>query len=150
MQTSAYVFPVVLAILLVAAIFFLTRAKKYADVRIGNATMHAEIADNLVKQMAGLMGRASLADDEGMLFPLLHESRPDFWMMGMRIPIDVVYLGSNKTVVDMKSDLQPFSLSNPSTNFAPSQKAMYVLEISAGFVKRHDIKVGAKADFTLG
>jgi len=149
MQTSAYVVPVALAILLVAAIFFLARGKRYADVRIGNATVHAELADNLVKQMIGLMGRGALADDEGMLFTFAGEGRPDFWMMGMKISIDVIYISSNRTVVDVKSDVQPFSFSNLDTNFAPSQNAMYVLEVSAGFVKRHSIKVGTKAEFAL-
>ncbi|MCX6820614.1 MAG: DUF192 domain-containing protein [Candidatus Aenigmarchaeota archaeon] len=140
---------VVLVAFLAVIVLISLRTRSYTDVRVGNATVHAELADNLIKQMLGLMGRGALSESEGMLFPLWQESRPSFWMMGMRIPIDVVYFDSNGTVVDVKRDVQPFSFSNPSTNFSPSQNAMYVLEVSAGFVQRHEIKVGAKAKFTI-
>ena len=148
MQTMAGILPeIVLVAILVIIVLFSLRTKSYIDVRLGDSTVHAELADNLVKQVLGLMGRTALADDEGMMFPLGEESRPKFWMMGMRMPIDVIYIGSDKTVVDVKSDVQPFSLSNPDTAFAPDQKAMYVLEVAAGFVRRHAISAGMKADF---
>ncbi|MCX6820659.1 MAG: DUF192 domain-containing protein [Candidatus Aenigmarchaeota archaeon] len=150
-QTADSASTEIIFIAVLAVIVFLSlRTRSYADVRVGNATVRAEIADNIVKQMLGLMGRGALADDAGMMFPLGQESRPKFWMMGMRIPIDVIYMDINKTVVDMKSDVQSFSLSNLDTTFVPGQKAMYVLEVPAGFVQKHAIKVGAKAEFTLG
>lgn len=150
LQTAAGAPPeVILVALLFVLVVASLRTRSYADVRIGNATVHAEVADNTVKQALGLMGRGPLADNDGMLFPFAEDGRPGFWMMGMRMPIDVIYIGADKTVVDVKDNVQPFSLSNPSTSFAPSQKAMYVLEVSAGFVERHSIKVGAKAAFEL-
>jgi len=149
-QTAAGAPPeVILVALLFVLVVVSLRTRSYADVRIGNATVRAEVADNLVKQMLGLMGRSSLAEGDGMLFPLDQEGYPKFWMVGMTMPIDVIYLGSDNTVVDVKSDVQPFSLSNMDTTFVPARKAMYVLEVSAGFVKKHAIKVGAKADFGL-
>ena len=148
MQTAANVPPeIVLVAILAILVLASSRTKSYIDVRLGDSTVHAELADNPVKQMLGLMGRTALADDEGMLFPLGEESRPKFWMMGMRMPIDVIYMGSDKTVVDVKSNLQPFSLSNLDTTFAPDQKAMYVLEVAAGFAQRHANGAGMKADF---
>jgi uncharacterized membrane protein (UPF0127 family) len=150
-QTAAGAPPeVILVALLFVLVVASLRTRSYADVRVGNATVRAEVADNTVKKTIGLMGRGSLTGGEGMLFTFGNDGYPRFWMAGMRIPIDVIYIGKDMMVVDVKSDVQPFSLSNMDTTFVPARKAMYVLEVSAGFVKRHAIKVGAKADFELG
>jgi len=139
-------------IILVALLFVLVvaslRTRSYADVRVGNATVRAEVADNMVKQMLGLMGRGALADDEGMLFPLGSEGYPKFWMAGMRIPIDVIYIGSDKTVVDVKKGVRPCQALWGCESFSPEGKAMYVLEVAAGFAGTHGVAVGSKAEIS--
>jgi len=139
-------------IILVALLFVLVvaslRTRSYADVRVGNATVRAEVADNPVKQVAGLMGRGALADDEGMLFPLGSEGYPKFWMAGMRIPIDVIYIGKGMTVVDVKNGVRPCNAVWDCASFAPDGKAMYVLEVAAGFAGTHGVAVGSKAEIS--
>ena len=72
-------------------------------------------------RMRGLMGRASLSPDEGMLF------RPtgSIHMFFMRFPIDAVFLDRDLVVLDVARDLQPWRV-------ASRRGAKIVIELAAG------------------
>lgn len=136
-----------LLIIILVIVFNPFKTANYTKVRIGNVTVNAEIADTAFKKAKGLMGRKSLKESEGMLFPFNTEDYYRFWMMNMSIPIDIIYLNKNKTVVDIWQNAQPCGLS--CNSYAPKEKAMYVLEVKANFTERHNVKVGSKASFEL-
>ena len=79
------------------------------------------LAVNPLTRMRGLLGRASLAPDEGMLF------RPagSIHMMFMRFPIDAVFLDRELVVVDVVRGLRPWRA-------AGRRGAKAVLELAAG------------------
>jgi hypothetical protein len=70
----------------------------------GTVIATIEIADKPLKRMKGLLGRTSLAPDEGMLF------RPagGIHMFFMRIPLDVVFCDRELRVLKVVRDLQPW------------------------------------------
>jgi uncharacterized protein len=80
-----------------------------------------EIADRPLKRMKGLLGRASLAPDEGMLF------RPagSIHMMFMRFAIDAVFCDRDLHVVKVVRDLQPWKT-------AGARGAKVVVELAPG------------------
>ena len=80
-----------------------------------------EIADSPFVRMRGLLGRSSLAPDEGMLF------RPagSIHMFFMRIPLDVVFCDRELRVLDVERDLQPWRT-------AGRKGAKVVIELPAG------------------
>lgn len=142
----------VIVVLLLAAIILVIilnpfKTTKYVRVKIGNTTVNAEVADTTLKKTIGLMGRKSLEEDEGMLFSFDTADYYSFWMMNMSIPIDIIFMNSNRTVVDILKDAQPCGLN--CDTYAPKEKAMYVLEVKANFTQRHGVKIGSKADFNL-
>src|SRR5262245_26445171 len=63
-----------------------------------------EIAASPLKRMRGLLGRTSLAPDEGMLF------RPagSIHMMFMHFPIDAVFCDRDFVVLGVERDLKPW------------------------------------------
>jgi uncharacterized membrane protein (UPF0127 family) len=95
--------------------------------------MRLETADTLWKKARGLMFRKPLGDDEGMLFVFGKECRPMFWMFGMRFPVDMLFLDSERKVVDVKRGCRPMSL-DPRTwrMYVPKKPAKYALEVNAG------------------
>lgn len=102
------------------------------------------VADTPKERARGLSGREQLSDREGMLFEF---SRPDeycFWMKDMKFPIDIIWLGSNKQVVDIKSNVSPDTY--PQT-FCPNEPAQYVIEVGAGRANEWQISNGVSADF---
>lgn len=113
-----------------------------ATVRFPDATVIAEIASTPEAQRQGLSGRVSLGDDEGMLFVYSQPGPYQFWMKGMRFPLDVIWLRDG-TVVDMVLDA-PVPTDVPPILTSVSL-ANSVLEVNAGFVARHNIKIGTTA-----
>ncbi len=94
----------------------------------------------------GLMFRPRLPDDRGMLLVFNEERLPSIWMMNTLVALDLVYLDSTGTVVDIITDAQPCP-GEPCPRFTPKQPAKAVLEIPAGTAKRHEIAEGEVLDF---
>ena len=114
-----------------------------ADVAIGVNLFTVDVADDGFKRDKGLGGRESLAPNEGMLFTFTRPAPRSFWMKGMLIPIDIVWISENKVIgvtenVDPEIDVPIHKL----TRYRSPQEADMVLEIAAGEVKRLKIKVG--------
>jgi uncharacterized membrane protein (UPF0127 family) len=92
-----------------------------------------EIANTTFKRSVGLMFRKSLPKNTGLLMVFEKERKAGIWMLGMRFPIDIVFLGARKQVITVTRNAQPFSL-NPSTwhVYYPQKPAKYMLELNAG------------------
>ena len=65
-----------------------------------------------------------------MLFIFDDEKERYFYMKNTKIPLDIIYINSNKTIVSFQKSAKPFDESSLPSN-APAQ---YVLEINAGLV----------------
>ncbi len=101
-----------------------------------------EITRTSAEQARGLSGRASLPENAGMLFSYSTNARPAFWMKEMNFAIDIIWLDENWRVVGWEKNISPDTY--PQT-FSPNQAIRYVLEVNAGFVDKHQIKLGEKA-----
>lgn len=111
-------------------------------VTIGEEVLNVKIADTPEKRAVGLSETASLGENEGMLFLFDEEQYPAFWMKGMEFPIDIIFL-DEKTVVTIYQDVQPPKDENGQLPlYQPTRPANRVLEVPAGFVKAHNLKVG--------
>ena len=95
----------------------------------------------------GLMFRPKLATDRGMLLIFAEERLPNIWMMNTLVALDLVYLDHTGTVVDIVTDAQPCP-GEPCPRFIPKKPARAVLEVPAGTVGQHDVRVGATLDFS--
>lgn len=87
------------------------------------------LADTWKTRLVGLLGRASLSDKEGMLFI----PGGSIHTIGMRFPIDVIYLDGENRVLKIVSEMKSFRVS-----FAP-KGTNRVLELSSGNAKRTGI-----------
>ena len=105
----------------------------------GGQPIPVRIADTPAEREQGLSGSEPMDPDEGMLFRFDAPSKPSFWMKDMRFSIDIVWIGSDWTIIDITRDIAPETY--PAT-FSPSHDAQYVLEVPAGFAKRRDVEIG--------
>ena len=132
----------IILLLGVLAVFLLGNKdtlKERKTIQIGKSKLSAEVADTMIKQVRGLSGRASLSEDEGMLFVYQSPQMLSFWMKDMRFSIDIIWIDENKTIVSILSDISPDTF--PQT-FAPPTPAQYVLEVQAGWALTHGIVAG--------
>ena len=96
----------------------------------------------------GLMFRASLPKDHGMLFVF---DQPDFhtiWMKNCKFPIDIVWLDGDRRVVDVAPSVPPCK-AEPCPVYQPMRRASYVVEMNAGEAGREKVARGAVLDFKL-
>lgn len=117
-----------------------------SEVRIGASSISVDVADTPSLREQGLSGRKSLCADCGMLFIFEKPGRPTFWMKDMNFAIDIVWIDGAGKVVTVHTSLAPETY--PET-FAPSKDILYVLELPAGFVEAHGIRVGDSVSILL-
>jgi uncharacterized membrane protein (UPF0127 family) len=117
-------------------------------VHLGGDGLLADIADTPDKKSLGLGVRETMEEGEAMLFPFDLEGKHSFWMHGMKFPIDIIWLDSDKTVVHIEHSLQPCTpFDCPS--YVPDKDAKYVLETVAGFSEKQGVVEGTQANFQL-
>lgn len=97
-----------------------------------------EMAKTPKQRARGLMFRRSLKADEGMLFIYESERRLAMWMKNTFIPLDMLFIGRDGTIVSIEENTMPHSL----TIISSELPAFSVLEVQAGTVRRLVLKVG--------
>ncbi|MFA6889235.1 MAG: DUF192 domain-containing protein [Candidatus Woesearchaeota archaeon] len=98
-----------------------------------------EYAETLQEHAVGLMFRTELAENHGMLFIFTDMEQRGFWMKNTKIPLDILFIDYNGTIIDIKENFQPCTTNPCETYF--SKPAQYVLEVNAGFVTKNTIKI---------
>ena len=114
-----------------------------AALRVGDAVVRAEVADDDAERALGLGGRDSLARDAGMYFELTSDA-PRIWMKGMRFPLDLVWI-RNGRVVDVTARVPDEPPGTPESElpiYSPARPANRLLEVNAGWAKRNGVRVG--------
>jgi uncharacterized membrane protein (UPF0127 family) len=91
------------------------------------------VADGFGLRFRGLMGRRSLAADEGLLVTATSSIQTTF----MRFPIDALFLDGELRVVDVVAELKPWRL-------AGRRRAKQVLELRAGEAARRGVVAGTR------
>lgn len=102
-----------------------------------------EVAKSGWQKTKGLMFRDSLAKNAGLLMRFEKESRPGIWMPFMRFPIDIIFISSDRRVVDVKEKALPISR-HPKTwrIYMPKAKCKWILEVNAGRAREAKTKIG--------
>jgi len=127
-----------------------TAGYQKVNVTINGFTIIADVASTQDQKTKGLDVRKSMEENQGMLFPFPNENNYAFWMKGMKFPIDIIWISSEKKVVHIENSLPPCTGSDLTCpTHSPSEKATYVLETTAGFSDRHAIAQGTAVQFTL-
>ena len=111
----------------------------------GAPALDVEIADTPATEQRGLMYRTKLGENKGMIFVWPSESRRTFWMHNTCIPLDMLFLAKDGTVVGLLEQVPTLNDRARSVRCA----AAYVLEVNAGWTRRHGIKPGMKLELAL-
>lgn len=123
---------------------FLPQRTTLSDLEINGNVIKVEIADTESKRNKGLSGRESMATDSGMLFVFPKLDKYVFWMKGMKIALDFIWI-KDDIVVDLLSDIQPPRIGEKDENlpvYSSKMEFNKVLEVNAGVITKLNIKVG--------
>ena len=104
-----------------------------------------EVAPSEYEFQTGLMYRSAMETQQAMLFIFPDEAQRSFYMKNTRIPLDIIYIDKDYTLVSFQKNAKPFD-----TTGLPSKiPAKYVLEINAGLSDQLGLAVGDRISFTL-
>lgn len=104
----------------------------------GTHDFTVELAISPTQQSQGLMYRRSMAPDAGMLFIYSRPQPVSFWMKNTFLPLDMIFIGADGKIVNIKQRTVPQSL-------APVRSkgdVLAVLELNGGTSSRLGIKAG--------
>jgi uncharacterized membrane protein (UPF0127 family) len=106
--------------------------------------LNIEIADDDYQTQTGMMYRKNMEDTQGMLFVFLDSEYRYFYMRNTEIPLDIIYIDENKTIVNIQKNAKPFD----ETSLPSEGPAKYVLEINAGLSTEWNLEKGDKIQFS--
>jgi uncharacterized membrane protein (UPF0127 family) len=109
----------------------------------GEASIVVEIARTPAEIARGLMYRDHLPYDAGMLFLMGKEAVWSFYMRNTLIPLDMIFIARDLTVVGVVANAEPCTEVRRSIH----RPSSYVLEVNGGWAAAHQIAAGAKARF---
>lgn len=101
-------------------------------------TVQVEVVQTPAARQRGLMYRKQLGAAEGMLFIFESARQQSFWMRNTYIPLDMLFIRPDMTVLGVVENAEPLT-ETPRQVQGASQ---YVLEVNAGFARRHGVGPG--------
>jgi len=124
-----------------ADIKFTKEATGYLIKKASRDTIHIldlEIADNDYDIQTGLMHRASMKDNQAMLFIFEDEQPLSFYMKNTQISLDIIYLKSDGSIDSFVENAKPMD----ETPLPSAGSVQYTLEIKAGLAEKWGLDIG--------
>jgi uncharacterized membrane protein (UPF0127 family) len=91
------------------------------------------VANSFFSRLKGLLGTTSLPADKGLLLCGCNSVH----MIGMRYPLDIVYLDESGAILKLAANLRPWQMS-------ACWQARDTLEVAAGTIRRAGWRVGER------
>jgi uncharacterized protein len=114
----------------------------------GGEKIVAEVKIRAEQMKYGMMFRDALPKGRGMLFIHSKPGAYTYWMHNVRIPLDIIFMDSARTVTGVALNSPP-CLGEAATcpHFGGNPNTLYVLEIGGGESKRLGIRPGTVLSF---
>ncbi len=91
----------------------------------------------------------SSSSGRGMLFVFSSEQAQRFWMKNTFISLDILFISKDFKIVSMVTHAPPCKR-DPCPVYRSKKSVIYVLEVKAGFVEKHQIKEGGTVEIRPG
>jgi len=108
------------------------------ELSLGMRQIHAELADTVPARMQGLMYRASLEPNSGMLFVYEQPAMECMWMKNTLVPLSVAFIDEAGRIINIER-MQPQTEDSHCTE----RPASFALEMEQGWFARNGIGAGA-------
>jgi uncharacterized membrane protein (UPF0127 family) len=106
----------------------------------GAHVFSVEIADTEVAREIGLMNRRFMPADRGMLFEFPNEEPVAFWMKNTYIPLDMIFIRRDGTIVSIAANAEPLS----ETTIPSGGSCIGVVELNGGVAASIGLQPGDK------
>ncbi len=103
-----------------------------AQVQVFGQTLDLEVPKTAAQQARGLMYRSVLAENRGMLFEFNTPQHVQFWMKGVEVPLDMIFLREGR-IVAIAANCRPCK-TYPCPKYGTEIAVNQVIELNAGRV----------------
>jgi uncharacterized protein len=107
------------------------------ELGVGMHRIRAEVADRDATRALGLMHRASLPPNGGMLFVFDEAGRHCMWMKNTPLPLSVAFIDAEGVVVNI-ADMQPHT----EQAHCAARPVPYALEMAQGWFAKRGVRAG--------
>jgi uncharacterized protein len=116
-------------------------------VQVGGAEVRAEVADDDAERERGLSGRSDLPEGRGMLFVYVDRAVRNYWMKGVRFPLDIIWIDRGR-VTGVEANAPVPQGTTPL--YSSRRPADHVLEVPGGWSARHGVERGDRVAIEEG
>jgi uncharacterized membrane protein (UPF0127 family) len=110
----------------------------------GVVEVAVEVADDDEERSIGLMNRARLEPDAGMVFLWEEPLHTAFWMKDTLIPLSIAFWNGGGRIVAIL-DMEPCE-ADPCPFYDPGIEFEGALEVNQGFFEEHSVEVGDRVE----
>mgnify|MGYP001582110336 CR=1 FL=1 len=145
-EYKSLVIVLLVAFLILAVSYTFSTGKVHAPVveQSPTAPLRFEIVRTPEAQTQGLSGRRDVPSGYGMLFVFPEKKAYSFWMKDMLVPIDILWLEDDGTILGIEDSVTPASY--PETVFTAPAQVGLVLELRAGEARARGLFVGGHVE----
>ena len=104
----------------------------------GQHVFQVEVARTMAERARGLMYRRTMPEDQGMLFDFHVEDTVTMWMKNTYMPLDMIFVSRDGSVVSITEDAAPMS----ERVISSAGPAYAVIELNAGAARRIGVVAG--------
>ncbi len=111
-------------------------------IMIDDVPLQVQIADSEPRRIRGLMFQDQLPYDQGMIFVFEKPGLYSLWMLNMQFSLDMIWFDQEGKIVHIEKDVPPCKTALEITtcqSIVPDEDAVYILEVTSGFVDKNNI-----------
>lgn len=114
----------------------------------GRLALRVEVALTEDEKARGLSGRAGLAVGTGMVFVYAEPAFRSMWMLGMRFPLDFLWIRDGR-IVDLFENIPPPREGESPVSVTSPEPAQHILELPAGSIRAYRLRRGDAAEIRV-
>jgi uncharacterized membrane protein (UPF0127 family) len=114
----------------------------WGTIMVDEIPLQVQIADSEPRRIRGLMFQDQLPYDQGMIFVFEKPGLYSLWMLNMQFSLDMIWFDQDGKIVHIEKDVPPCKTALEITtcqSIVPDEEAVYVLEVTSGFIDQNNI-----------
>jgi uncharacterized membrane protein (UPF0127 family) len=116
-------------------------------IKIDDIALQVQVADTEPRRVRGLMFQDQLPYNQGMIFVFEKAGIYSLWMLNMQFPLDMIWFDKDGNIIHIEKDIPPCKTALETMtcqSITPDGEALYILEVTSGFVDKFQITKESK------
>lgn len=135
------IFVIIICVFILASCGF----QHFAYLELPNGSkIKARLAITPEEKVTGMSALFGIGEKEGMLFVEREPQAVQFWMKGMKFPLDIIFLDKDKKVIEVHAGMEPcFTVEDCPKIDSATADVKYALEVAAGAAEKWGIALNS-------